>query len=320
MNWEASLVRGPQSVASTAFAVAAARAIGAREPDQTVRNPDWLAEIMLQDSSMVPAELPAVQALRIPYEVAMRNPSIARKVRMMIVRTRYVDDALTRAVLGGVRQVVILGSGLDTYAYRHSVKFRESVVFEIDEPLMQKVKRTRVTDAALEMPNDLRYIGIDLDKQNLEEALAAEGFNKRAKSIFVMEGVSMYVSDAALTRTLKLVSGCPEGSSIVLDFLNRDPPTLGSWLRSLSNGTLLSKMVIARESVFNARRCAFASGKEHAKFSRCGLVLKDQLAIGGAHAVRMYLTRADGTEVGRIDEPPLLKYHISESFALGEAV
>src|SRR5215468_3807924 len=108
----------PPGISRTSIFVAAGRALGAREPDPSVRNPDYLAEKLLGDPSTLTLDHPAVRALKLPYEEAIKDVEIVSVVRMMIIRTRFIDDALERAIRGGATQVVILGAGFDSHAYR----------------------------------------------------------------------------------------------------------------------------------------------------------------------------------------------------------
>src|SRR5262249_46007430 len=117
-------------VSKTAIWVAAGRALGAREPDPAVRNPDHLAERLLGDPAAIGLENPVVDALRQPYDDAMKSAEVVGNVRMMIVRTRFIDAALERAIADGATQVVILGAGFDSHAYRFSELLANARVFE----------------------------------------------------------------------------------------------------------------------------------------------------------------------------------------------
>ncbi len=93
--------------------MAAGRAVGAREPDPSARNPDYLAEKLLGDPSKLDVDHPAVRALGLGYDEKMKDVEVVSNVRMMTIRTRFIDDALERAIAGGATQVVILGAGFE---------------------------------------------------------------------------------------------------------------------------------------------------------------------------------------------------------------
>jgi methyltransferase (TIGR00027 family) len=105
-------------ISRTCIYTAAGRAIGAREPDPSVRNPDYLAEKLLGDPSAFNIDQAAVKALGRSYDEAIKDLEVISTVRMMLVRTRFIDEALERAVAGGATHVVILGAGFDSHAYR----------------------------------------------------------------------------------------------------------------------------------------------------------------------------------------------------------
>ena len=111
-------VTQPAKISRTSIFVAAGRAVGAREPDPSVRNPDYLAEKLLGDPSTLDLDHPAVRALSLSYDDAMKDVEVVSNVRMMTIRTRFIDAALERAIAGGATQVVILGAGFDSHAYR----------------------------------------------------------------------------------------------------------------------------------------------------------------------------------------------------------
>jgi methyltransferase (TIGR00027 family) len=103
----------------TSIMVAAGRAIGAREPDASVRNPDFLAEQFLgPEIRALRVDHLAIQALDRDYDDAIKDLEVLSTVRMMMIRTRFIEERLEHAIRGGATQVVILGAGFDTRAYR----------------------------------------------------------------------------------------------------------------------------------------------------------------------------------------------------------
>jgi methyltransferase (TIGR00027 family) len=131
-------------ISRTAAFVAAGRAVGAREPDPDVSNPDYMAERLLGDTGKFDLDLPVIHALQESYDEAMQDIEVASAVRSMIVRTRFIDEALERAVAGGATQILILGAGFDSHAYRFEPMLRQCRVFEVDRPGTQAYKKKRV--------------------------------------------------------------------------------------------------------------------------------------------------------------------------------
>jgi methyltransferase (TIGR00027 family) len=145
-----------------------------------------------------------------------------RRLRMFIaVRARFAEDALTNAVARGVGQLVVLGAGLDTYAYRGS--FGERLrIFEVDHPATQAWKRGRLIEAAIPVPDALTFVPADLERESLAEVLGGAGFDMRQPAFFTWLGVAPYLSEDAVLATLGFIAGRPEGSEVVFDY--RNPP------------------------------------------------------------------------------------------------
>ena len=135
-----------------------------------------------------------------------------------LTRARFTEDCLLAAIENGVGQYVILGSGYDTFALRHP---RHDVsIYEIDLASTIALKRERARAAGLELPDSLRLIPIDFEKDDLADRLTAHGFEPGRRSFFNWLGVTYYLSRDAIQDTLDKVSGitCP-GSEIVFDYL-----------------------------------------------------------------------------------------------------
>jgi methyltransferase (TIGR00027 family) len=145
-----------------------------------------------------------------------------RPMRMFIaVRTRFAEDALTAAVAKGTRQLVILGAGLDTYAYRGAM--REHLhIFEVDHPATQAWKRKRLAEAAIALPDCLTFAPIDFEHESLAGGLAAAGFDLSQQTFFMWLGVVPYLTEHAVLSTLGYIASLPNGAHVVFDY--SDPP------------------------------------------------------------------------------------------------
>jgi methyltransferase (TIGR00027 family) len=173
------------AISRTSIYVAAARAIGAREPDLTVRNPDDLAERLLGDPAELDVDHPVVRALALSYDEAMAQPEVVNIVRMMMIRTRFIDAALGRAIANGATQVVILGAGFDSHAYRCRSLLERARVFEVDRPVTQALKRARVAAALGDVPQNLTYVSIDFQHDDLGTVLARHGCDVAQRTFFI---------------------------------------------------------------------------------------------------------------------------------------
>jgi methyltransferase (TIGR00027 family) len=154
-------------ISRTSLYVAAARAVGAREPDPSARNPDYLAEQLVGDPSEFDVDHPAIRALGLDCDVAMQDPEVVTIGRMMTVRTRFLDEAMERAIGAGTTQVLILGAGFDSRAYRCRELLAGANVFEVDRPATQALKRQRVDGLPGGPPANLTYyVPIDVQHED----------------------------------------------------------------------------------------------------------------------------------------------------------
>lgn len=136
-----------------------------------------------------------------------------------LCRAAYTEQALKTAVLTGTEQYVILGAGLDTFAFREKEFLSKHKVFEVDHPLTQSDKLERIARAGWTVPKNLAFVPVDLTKDSLTERLIAAGFDTKAKSFFSWLGVTYYLSAEAIGKTLTELSLlCADGSTLVFDY------------------------------------------------------------------------------------------------------
>jgi methyltransferase (TIGR00027 family) len=134
----------------------------------------------------------------------------------MAARSRFAEDELARAVAHGVRQYVILGAGLDTFAYRNPHPSLR--VFEVDHPSTQAWKREQLQTAHIPVPQSLTFVPIDFEQQTLESGLAQSGLDKNSPAFFSWLGVTPYLTREACLTTLSFIAKMPAGSGVVFDF------------------------------------------------------------------------------------------------------
>jgi len=152
-----------------------------------------------------------------PRQMERAMHRVARDFRaFMAVRSRYVEDKLAEAVAGGVRQYVILGAGLDTFAYRNP--FPSLRVFEVDFPATQEWKRAMLAEASFDLPAGLTFVPLDFEHQTLAEGLAASGFNAGLPAFCGWLGVIPYLTLDAFRATLGVIGKLPEGSGVGFDY------------------------------------------------------------------------------------------------------
>lgn len=146
----------------------------------------------------------------------------------MAARSRYAEDELASAVAHGVRQYVVLGAGLDTFAYRNPHAGLR--VFEVDHPATQAWKREQLEAASIATPAALTFVPVDFERQTLAEGLGQSGFDLSAAAFFSWLGVTPYLTREACMSTLSLIATMPADSGVVFDFAV-DPALLNAGQR-----------------------------------------------------------------------------------------
>src|SRR5580658_283521 len=171
---------------------------------------------------------------------------VARYFRaFMVVRSRYAEDELARSIGRGAIQYVILGAGLDTFAYRNP--YAESVlrVFEVDHPATQAWKLQRLAAAGIAIPPSVTFAPVDFERQSLSDGLARANFRRDAVTFFSWLGVTPYLTREAMTATLAFVASMPQGSGVVFDYAV--PRSSLSFLGRLAFDRLASRVASAGE-------------------------------------------------------------------------
>ncbi len=139
----------------------------------------------------------------------------------VILRARYTEDALAAAVANGVRQYVIIGAGFDSFALRSTAVAPDLSVYEIDQPDTQALKRHRISECGLQLPNTHHFIASDLATEDLGVALARSPYRPDIPVFFSWLGVTMYLSREANFSALRaIVNTAASGSELVFTYLD----------------------------------------------------------------------------------------------------
>jgi methyltransferase (TIGR00027 family) len=134
----------------------------------------------------------------------------------MAAGSRYAEDELTAAMARGATQYVVLGAGLDTYAYRNA--HSRLRVFEVDHPATQAWKRKQLDAAGIAIPSSLTFVPTDFEEQSLCSVLQSSGFQAGEISFFSWLGITPYLTAEAAMATLAFIGSLPEGSGVVFDY------------------------------------------------------------------------------------------------------
>jgi methyltransferase (TIGR00027 family) len=202
---------------------------------------------------------------------AAESPGRAGLRQFIAIRSRVAEAVATGAIADGARQVVVLGAGLDTFAYR--VAPVEGLrVFEVDHPATQAEKRRRLAAADIAAPAHLTFAPCDFETAQLDKALRDAGFNERAPSVFLWLGVTPYLTREAVVDTLALISRLPGPSEVVFDYANPPESIADPDLRRVHE-TLAARVAEAGESF----RCYFDTIDLHAILRGFGFAEIDDL-------------------------------------------
>jgi methyltransferase (TIGR00027 family) len=203
----------------------------------------------------------------------------------MAARSRYAEDELARAIAEGVTQYVVLGAGLDTFAYRNPHAGLR--VFEVDHPATQAWKREQLEAADIQIPSSLTFVPIDFEQQTLADGLHNSGFNAKAAAFFSWLGVTPYLTREACMTMLSLIAKLPAGSGVVFDFAV-DPALLNPGQRQAIEA--LSKRVAAFGEPF---QLFFDPAKLQDELKRLGFH-RTEFLQGKELNARYFKDRSDG--------------------------
>lgn len=195
---------------------------------------------------------------------AETDPFRQRLRWFVAARSRIAEDALTVALTRGVRQLVVLGAGLDTYACR-APPSQDLHIFEVDHPATQAWKRERLARAGIALPAALTFVPVDFERATLAEGLTAAGLDCAQQTFFSWLGVVPYLTDDAIFSTLGFIAGFPGGAHVVFDYVN-PPDTVTEPARRAAHEAVAARVAAAGEPIRNH----FDSGALHTRLKLLG--------------------------------------------------
>jgi methyltransferase (TIGR00027 family) len=211
---------------------------------------------------------------------------VARAFRAFLgARSRYAEDNLALAIASGVRQYVLLGAGLDTFAYRNPYPALQ--VFEVDFPATQEWKRGLLREARIAEPGNLTFVPLDFEHHTLAEGLTAAGFNFTQPAFFGWLGVVPYLTLPAFRATVDLIAAMPPGSGVSFDYALSDEEL--SPRRRMARAALAARVAAAGEPF----RLFFRSEQLENELKSAGFQRIEQLDTDDVNA-RYFANRQDG--------------------------
>jgi methyltransferase (TIGR00027 family) len=194
----------PSETAMTAAAARAAHLIVDHEPTIFA---DPLAEMLLGDQA---------ETFVSYHRTHGSHPILAGARTQVTLRSRVAEQRVDAAWKRGTDQYVILGAGLDSFAYRTRLPI---AVFEVDHPVTQAWKRDRLASAGITVPDQVAFVAVDLESRPLLAALTAAGFDSSRPAVVSWLGVTMYLTGDAIAATLAALGAMAAGTEIVLDYM-----------------------------------------------------------------------------------------------------
>ena len=149
----------------------------------------------------------------------LNHPDAKQSRAGFALRGRYAEDCLAEAVQRGARQYMILGAGLDTFAYRQPAWGHTLEIYEIDHPATQQWKRERLKAAGIAVPTNLRFVPIDFERTSIGESLRAVDFAFGVPTFCSWMGVTQYLTRDAIDTTFKFILTLVPGSEIVFSII-----------------------------------------------------------------------------------------------------
>ncbi|MEO6394528.1 MAG: SAM-dependent methyltransferase [Devosia sp.] len=163
----------------------------------------------------------AVQGMRLMVASGLaRLLGIEAMINFAVARERCIEEFMAREIADGCQQIVILGAGFDTRVYRLAGAAQLSI-FEVDHPVTQEGKREALGAVGDAVPDNVRFVAVDFERDDLGERLRAEGYDEASRTLFVWQGVSMYLTAEGIDRTLGFVAHhAGPDSAIVFDYFD----------------------------------------------------------------------------------------------------
>jgi methyltransferase (TIGR00027 family) len=235
----------------------------------------------------------AVRLVGLGYRGKMGRAShqVGRDFRaFMAARSRYVEDRLAEAVANGVEQFVVLGAGLETFAYRNP--FPSLRVFEVDFPATQEWKRGLLEEAGIALPKSLVFVPLDFEHKALAEGLAEAGFDDKKAAFFGWLGVAPYLTLDTFRATLDPITKLPVGSGVSFDYAF-SPETLSPPRRRVFD-RLAGRVAAAGEPF----RLFFTPEEMEQEVQRAGFRRMKQVDSDGLNEI-YFQGRADGLKLSK---------------------
>jgi methyltransferase (TIGR00027 family) len=203
-----------EKASNTAGYTCFSRACATREKDERFRGPDYMAEIFLPAFARIILNVPVLR------RTFMSKVAPSGIYEYVLARTKLLDEIFLDGLAKRVPQIVVLGAGMDTRALRFASKNQGTKIIELDIEKTQHPKIEILNRKQAELPNELVFASIDFNKQSLSDVLMNAGYQKDHQSLFLWEGVTMYLDSDAVDGTLMFIrESSQKRSRVAFDYI-----------------------------------------------------------------------------------------------------
>jgi methyltransferase (TIGR00027 family) len=213
VGYEAHAEVQPMKPSQTAGLTTFFRACANKQRDERLRGPDYMAKVFHVGW---PRVLLATSCITLP----ITRRFLPGVYEYLFARTEFFDGLFRQALEENCPQIVLLGAGCDSRAYRFESLVKDTVIYELDHPATQQVKRGLLQRGGIAVPGYVRFVAADLNAGQLGDVLASHGFQKDQRSLFLMEGVIYYLTAEGVDSLLQSIRDCsPPGSGLAFDYI-----------------------------------------------------------------------------------------------------
>lgn len=269
------------------MATAFMRALAAYDPRKEIKGNDYLAQIFLEEKQKKPLKDLAIRAW------VVKNKIAPGAYEFMIARTAFFDRIVEQALRDNIEQVVFLGAGYDSRPYRFRKFIQDTKIFELDAGPTQQHKKECLEQAKISIPEQVIFVPINFETNNLRDTLMEAGFSRERKALFIWEGVTYYLSTEAVDNMLRFVRlNSPSGSLISFDYASLSDEALNE-----DGAKELRKHMKSRYSN-EPTKFGIEAGKIEAFLAERGLEVVEHLAA--AEMDEKYLSIGGYSDVGKV--------------------
>ena len=203
-----------EKASNTAGYTCFSRACASREKDERFRGPDYMAEIFLPALAKVILNVPVLR------KAFMSKVAPSGIYEYVIARTKLLDEIFLDGLANKVYQIVVLGAGMDTRALRFAGMNQGTKIIELDIEKTQRPKVEILNRKKVELPDELVFASIDFNTEDLSDVLINAGYRRDQQSLFLWEGVTMYLNSDAVNSTLSFIQkSSQKGSRVAFDYI-----------------------------------------------------------------------------------------------------